>query len=93
MLAFYDPMNALPLYEWSHIAVSFDGKTGYIGLFYNGAPSYEAIIPELAETRIINSEDPLYIGRFVNPVTEFGIDRQLVSGLLEFINPPFHPRR
>ena len=83
MLAFYDPMNALPLYEWSHIAVSFDGKTGYIGLFYNGAPSYEAIIPELAETRIINSEDPLYIGRFVNPVTEFGIDRQLVSGLLD----------
>ena len=83
VLAFYDPMNALPLYEWSHIAVSFDGKTGYIGLFYNGAPSYEAIIPELAETRIINSEDPLYIGRFVNPVTEFGIDRQLVSGLLD----------
>ncbi len=83
VLAFYDPINALPLYEWSHIAVSFDGKTGYIGLFYNGAPSYEAIIPELAETRIINSEDPLYIGRFVNPVTEFGIDRQLVSGLLD----------
>ena len=68
VLAFYDPINALPLYEWSHIAVSFDGKTGYIGLFYNGAPSYEAIIPELAETRIINSEDPLYIGRFVNQI-------------------------
>jgi len=83
VLAFYDPINALPLYEWSHIAVSFDGKTGYIGLFYNGTPSYEAIIPELMETRIVASEDPLYIGRFTNPVQEFGISRQLVSGLLD----------
>lgn len=83
VVAFYDPINALPLYAWSHIAVSFDGKTGYIGLFYNGVPSYEAIIPELAETRIISSEDPLYIGRFTNPVHEFGISRQLVGGLLD----------
>lgn len=83
VVAFYDPINALPLYAWSHIAVSFDGKTGYIGLFYNGVPSYEAIIPELAETRIISSEDPLYIGRFTNPVQEFGISRQLVGGLLD----------
>lgn len=83
VVAFYDPVNALPLYEWSHISVSFDGKTGYIGLFYNGKPSYEAIIPELAETRIVASEDPLYIGRFTNPVQEFGISRQLVGGLLD----------
>ena len=83
VVAFYDPINALPLYEWSHIAVSFDGKSGYIGLFYNGVPSYEAIIPELAETRIVASEDPLYIGRFTNPVQEFGISRQLVGGLLD----------
>lgn len=81
--AFYDPINTLPLYQWSHIAVSFDSKTGYIGLFYNGVPSYESIIPELAETRIVASEDPLYIGRFTNPVQEFGISRQLVSGLLD----------
>lgn len=83
VLAFYDPINALPLYEWSHLAVSFDSKTGYIGLFYNGVPSYEAFIPELVETRIISSEDPLYIGAFTNPVKEFGISRQLVSGLLD----------
>ncbi len=83
VVAFYDPINALPLYQWSHLAVSFDGKTGYIGLFYNGTPSYEAIIPELAETRIVGSEDPLYIGRFTNPVQEFGISRQLVGGLLD----------
>ena len=51
VVSFYDPINTLPLYEWSHIAVSYDGKTGYIGLFFNGAPSYEAVIPELAETR------------------------------------------
>lgn len=84
--AFYDPVNTLPLYQWSHIAVSFDSKTGYIGLFYNGVPSYESIIPELAETRIVASEDPLYIGRFTNPVQEFGISRQLVSGLLDEVN-------
>lgn len=83
VISFYDPINTLPLYEWSHIAVSYDGKTGYIGLFFNGAPSYEAVIPELAETRIVDSEDPLYIGRFTNPVQEYGISRQLVSGLLD----------
>lgn len=83
VVAFYDPVNTLPLYEWSHLAVSFDGKTGFIGLYFNGTPAYEAIIPELAETRIIESEDPLYIGRFTNPVQEFGISRQLVSGLLD----------
>ncbi len=83
VVSFYDPINTLPLYEWSHIAVSYDGKTGYIGLFFNGAPSYEAVIPELAETRIVDSEDPLYIGRFTNPVQEFGISRQLLSGLLD----------
>ena len=83
VLAFYDPINALPLYEWSHLAVSFDSVTGYIGLFFNGVPSYEAIIPELVATSIVDSEDALYIGQFVNPVIEFGIDRQLVSGLLD----------
>ena len=32
VVGFYDPLNALPLYEWSHVAVSFSGKTGYISL-------------------------------------------------------------
>ena len=81
--AFYDPLNALPLYEWSNIAVSFDGETGYIGLFYNGEKSYEAILPELAGTEIISSEEPLYIGRYANPMVEFGIERQMISGLLD----------
>lgn len=81
--AFYDPINALPLYEWSHIAVSFDGKTGYIGLFYNGKVSYEAVIPELAETEIIASEEPLYVGCYTNPMIEYGIKRQYTCGLLD----------
>ncbi len=81
--SFYDPLNALPLYEWSNIAVSFDGKTGYIGLFYNGEKAYEAILPDLAGTRIIPSEEPLYIGRYANPMVEFGIERQMISGLLD----------
>ena len=67
VIGFYDPINALPLYEWSHVAVSFDGKTGYIGLFYNGQVAYEAIIPELVSTSIIYTEEPLRIGAYVSP--------------------------
>ena len=81
--AFYDPLNALPLYEWSNIAVSFDSATGYIGLFYNGEVSYEAVIPELQGTRIISSEQPLYIGKYCSPMVEYGVKRQMISGLLD----------
>ena len=83
VVGFYDPMNALPLYEWSHVAVAFDGKTGYIGLFYNGEKAYEALIPELVATSIISTEEPLRIGSYVNPQIEFGIRRQMISGLLD----------
>ena len=83
VVGFYDPMNALPLYEWSHVAVAFDGNTGYIGLFYNGQKAYEAIIPELVATSIIYTEEPLRIGAYVNPQIEFGIKRQMISGLLD----------
>ena len=83
VVAFYDPLNALPLYEWSNIAVSFDGEIGYIGLFFNGEKSYEALLPELVGTEIIPSEEPLYIGKYANPMIEFGIKRQMISGLLD----------
>jgi len=83
VVGFYDPINALPLYEWSHVAVAFDGKTGYIGLFYNGEKSYEALIPELISTSIIYTEEPLRVGCYVSPQIEFGIKRQMVSGLLD----------
>ena len=83
VVGFYDPMNALPLYEWSHVAVAFDGKTGYIGLFYNGEKAYEALIPELVATSILSTEEPLRIGSYVNPQIEFGIRRQMISGLLD----------
>ena len=83
VIGFYDPINALPLYEWSHVAVAFDGKTGYIGLFYNGEKSYEALIPELVSTSIISTEEPLRIGCYVSPQIEFGIKRQMISGLLD----------
>ena len=83
VVGFYDPINALPLYEWSHVSVAFDGKTGYIGLFYNGEKSYEAIIPELVATSIIYTEEPLRIGCYVSPQIEFGIKRQMISGLLD----------
>ena len=83
VVGFYDPINALPLYEWSHVSVVFDGESGYIGLFYNGVASYEAIIPELESTSIIYTEEPLRIGAYVSPQIEFGIKRQMISGLLD----------
>lgn len=86
VVGFYDPLNALPLYQWSHVAVSFDGETGYIALFFNGEKSYEAIIPELVATSIIYTEEPLRIGCYVNPQIEFGIKRQMISGLLDEVS-------
>ena len=86
MVGFYDPINALPLYEWSHIAAVFDGESGYIGLFYNGERAYEAYVPELASCRIVGSEEPLYVGRYVNPQYEFGVPRQMISGLLDEVS-------
>lgn len=88
VVAYYDPMNALPLYEWSHIAVSFDGATGFIGLYFNGQTAYEAIIPELVGTELVTSSDALYIGRYTtfNTQTEFAVPRQMVAGLLDEVN-------
>ena len=83
VVGFYDPLNALPLYEWSHISVSFNGKTGYIGLSFNGKIAYEALIPELVNTEIINSDEPLYMGYYCNPMIEFGVDRQMPAGLID----------
>ena len=83
VVGFYDPINALPLYEWSHVAVTFDGERGYIALFFNGEKSYEALIPDLVATEIIETEEPLRIGCYVSPQIEFGIKRQMISGLLD----------
>ena len=82
-VGFYDPLNALPLYEWSHIAASYNGKTGYIALSFNGEISYEAIIPELVNTSIIPSSEPLYFGFYCNPMVEFGVKRQSPAGLID----------
>ena len=86
VVGFYDPINALPLYEWSHVAITFDGEEGYIALFYNGQKSYEAYIPELVSTSIIYTEEPLRVGAYVSPQIEFGIKRQMVSGLLDEVS-------
>ena len=82
-VGYYDPINTLPLYEWSHIAATFDGETGYICLTYNGKVSYEAIIPDLANTEIVESTEPLYFGYYCEPIYEFGIARQSPSGLVD----------
>ena len=83
VVGFFDPLNALPLYQWSYISASFNGKTGYISLSYNGKISYEAVIPDLVNTSIIPSSEPLYLGYYSNPQIEYSIDRQMVSGLID----------
>ncbi len=83
VVGFYDPINAVPLYEWSHIAASFNGDTGYIALFFNGEKAYEDIIPELVNCEIVEGGDSLHIGEYSEPVTEFSIARQMPSGLLD----------
>ena len=92
---YYDPINTLPLYEWSHIAATFDGETGYICLSFNGKVSYEAILPDLANTTIIPSVEPLYFGYYSDPIFEYGIARQSPSGLVdevEIYHDAFTPR-
>ena len=94
-VGYYDPINSLPLYEWSHIAVTFDGTTGYICLMFNGKVSYEAIIPDLMNTEIIPSDEPLYFGYYCSPIYEFGIARQSPSALVdevEIYHDSFTPR-
>ena len=94
-VGYYDPINTLPLYEWSHIAATFDGDTGYICLTFNGKVSYEALIPDLANTEIIASDEPLYFGYYCSPIYEFGIARQSPSALVdevEMYHDSFTPR-
>ena len=82
-VGYYDPINTLPLYQWSHISATFDGETGYICLMYNGKVSYEAILPDLMNTSIIESYEPLYFGYYCSPIYEFGIPRQSPSALVD----------
>ncbi len=79
----YDPLHTLELYKWNHIAVTFDGDSGYVGLFYNGVASYETILPSLEGSEIIPSYETLYMGYYVSPQYEFGCNRQLPAGLID----------
>ena len=83
MAGYYDPLNSLKLYEWNHIAASYDGETGYIGLFFNGERAYEAYIPELIDTEIIYPSEPMYVGYYCSPQIEFGCHRQIPAGLMD----------
>ncbi len=78
-----DPHHLLTLYEWNHIAVSFDGTTGYLALFYNGNAAYETILPELRGCEIVPSYESLRISGYCAPQTENGCDRQMPAGLID----------
>ena len=45
--------------------------------------SYEAYIPELVNTEIIESVEPFYMGYYCNPMVEFGVHRQMPAGLID----------
>ena len=95
-VGFYDPINTLPLYEWSHIGATFDGESGYICLTFNGQVAYEAILPDLMDTSIIESYEPLYFGYYCSPIYEFGIARQSPSALVdevEIYHEDFSPKQ
>ena len=83
MVGYYDPLNTLKLYEWNHIAACYDGKTGYIALFYNGERAYEAYIPKLVDTEIILSDEIMHVGYYCSPQIEFGCHRQYPAGLMD----------
>ncbi len=98
VVGFYDPINTLPLYEFSHIAATVDGQTGYVALFFNGKVAYEDIIPDLANCEIIDAAKkvPLRIGGFEAPADMFGIKRQFVGGLIDEVRvyaSSFTPKR
>lgn len=81
--AFYDPVNYLPLYEWSHVAASYDAASGHVCLYLNGKLVYEQVYNEYAGCEIIASSDPLRVGKYIDPATVYGIDCNLVAGLLD----------
>ena len=98
VVGFYDPINTLPLYEFSHIAATIDGTTGYVALFFNGKTAYEDIIPDLANCEIIKpaKDAPLRVGGYESPIDEFGIKRQFVGGLIDEVRvygSAFTPKR
>ncbi|MCF0113506.1 MAG: hypothetical protein HUJ60_05970, partial [Bacilli bacterium] len=82
-VGFYDPINTLEMYQWNHIAATYDGEKGYIALMFNGEVAYSSYIPELIGTSIIPSDEPLYLGAYANPMYEFGVPRQRPAGLID----------
>ena len=81
---FYDPINTLPLYEWTHIAVSINLNDGYLALSYNGKISYETVLGEMAFSTFVGSrEEPLYLGYTVAQQDEYGINTQMPAGLVD----------
>ena len=83
MVGYYDPLHTLELYEWNHIAATYDGTTGHVALFYNGERAYEAYIPKLVDTEIVLSGEIMHVGYYCSPQIEFGCHRQLPSGLMD----------
>ncbi len=81
---FYDPINALPLYEWSHIAASVNLSDGYLSLSYNGKIAYETVLDDMALSSFVGSvEEPLYLGYTKAQQDENGVNTQMPAGLLD----------
>ena len=81
---FYDPVNTLSLYEWTHIAVSINLNDGYLALSYNGKISYETVMTEMSFSTFVGSKEaPLYVGYTVAQQDEYGVNTQMPAGLVD----------
>lgn len=81
---FYDPVNTLPLYEWTHIAASIDLNEGYLALSYNGNISYQTVVSDMAFSTFVGSrEEPLYMGYTKAQKDENGVNTQMPAGLVD----------
>lgn len=81
---FYDPVNTLPLYEWTHIAASINLNEGYVALSYNGKISYQTVLTEMAFSTFVGSrEEALYVGYTKGQQDEYGVNTQMPAGLVD----------
>lgn len=81
---FYDPVNYLPLYEWSHIAASIDLNEGYICLSLNGKVAYQGILEEIALSTFVGSKEAhLFTGYTEGYKDQDGVTTQMPSGILD----------
>ncbi|WP_111642639.1 LamG-like jellyroll fold domain-containing protein [Marinimicrobium alkaliphilum] len=70
-------LEPFPVYEWTHIAATFDGSRGVMALYLNGESVGEASVPSGARVR--GADVPLFVGK--SSFDRYMIDVFLVNAL------------